>query len=279
MAILSLNEILRNEIQEFLGGSDSVLIKTVLDLTPRVRKGMDRVTIPRVSGLALSNVTAGTRASAGGMTTAGDALVMDQSKQVPEYISYDDGIESAVDLKAAFLEAAPRVFAEGIEGAIATALATASDNDFDSASDTAGVFAVSDIANAKKLLDQAGVPKSDRYMAVNADAMELLASFSEFEEGQKSLSDEALKQGVVSQVKGFKVVQSEDVGSSTAADNVIHFYHRSAVAFALHDQVHFIEKMNDEYAQEFISLRGKYGVKALDSGARKITMALTTATS
>ena len=278
MAILSLNEILRNEIQEFLGGSDSVLIKTVLDLTPRVRPGMDRVTIPRVSGLALSDVTAGTRATAGGMTTAGDALVMDQSKQVPEYISYDDGIESAVDLKAAFLEAAPRVFAEGIEQAIAGALATVSPSDFDSASSTAGQFSIDDIAKAKKLLDQAGVPKSDRYMAVNADAMEILSSFTEFEDGSKSLSDEALRQGVVSQVKGFKVVQSEDVGSTTAANNKIHFYHRSAVAFALHDQVKFIEKMNEEYAQEFISLRGKYGVKALDAGARKLTMSLTVAT-
>ena len=279
MAILSLNEILRNEIQEFLGGSDAVLIKTVLDLTSRVRKGMDRVTIPRVSGLALSNVTAGTRATAGGMTTAGDALIMDQSKQVPEYISYDDGIESAVELKAAFLEAAPRVFAEGIEQAIATALATASPNDFESESANAGEFTIGDIAKAKKYLDQAGVPKSDRFMAVNADAMEVLASMSEFQEGQKSLSDEALRQGVVSQVKGFKVVQSEDVGSTTAASNEVHFYHRSAVAFALHDGVNFIEKMNEEYAQEFIALRGKYGVKALDSGNRKLTMSLTVATS
>lgn len=278
MAILSLNEILRNEIQQFLGGSDSVLIKTILDLTPRVQKGMDRVTVPRVSGLALSNVTSGSRATAGGMTTAGDVLLLDQSKQVPEYISYEDGIESAVDLKAAFLEAAPRVFAEGVEVAIASALATASPSDFDSASATAGQFAITDIANAKKILDQAKVPTSDRYMAVNADAMEILASMTEFQEGQKSLSDEALRQGVVSQVKGFKVVQSEDVGSSTAADNVIHFYHRSAAAFALHDGVSFIEKMNEEYAQEFIALRGKYGVKALDGGARKVTMALTTAT-
>ena len=36
MAILSLNDILRDEIQQFLGGSDSVLVKTVLDLTNRV---------------------------------------------------------------------------------------------------------------------------------------------------------------------------------------------------------------------------------------------------
>lgn len=93
MAILSLNEILRNEIQEFLGGSDSVLISTIMDLSSRVRKGMDRVQVPKISGLALSDVVAGSRATAGGMTTTSDTLILDQSKQVPEYIDYADGFE------------------------------------------------------------------------------------------------------------------------------------------------------------------------------------------
>ena len=44
-------------------------------------------------------------------------------------------------------------------------------------------------------------------------------SFSEFEDGSKGLSAEALRDGVVSRVKGFNVVQSEDVGSATAANN------------------------------------------------------------
>lgn len=267
MAILSLNEILRNEIQEFLGGSDSVLIKSIMDLSSRVRKGMDRVQVPKISGLALSSVTSGVRATAGGMTTTSDTLILDQSKQVPEYIDYSDGFESAVDQKAAFLEAAPRVFAQGLEAAIAAALETVSTNDFESAEAGAGLFVIDDIATAKKLLDEDNVPKSDRYMAVNAASMEVLASFAEFEDGSKSLSAEALRQGIVSQVKGFKVIQSEDVTA-----NNIHCYHKSAVAFAMHDEVHFIEKMNEEYAQEFISLRGKYGVKEMNIDVLKLTI-------
>lgn len=279
MAILSMNEILRQDIQQYLGGSESVLIKTITDLTSRVGQGMDRVTVPRVSGLSLENINPGTRATAGGMTSAGDALVLDQSKQVPEYIDYDDGLESGLDLKAAFLEGAPKVFAQGIELAIAAELETAGSHDFDSASATAGEFAIDDISKAKKLLDEAGVPKSDRWLAINATGMEKLAGFQEFEDGQKSLTDEALKEGIVSKVKGFNVVQSEDVGSSTEADNKITCYHRSAVAFAMHSQVEFIEQMDQSYAQEFVALRGKYGCKLLDSGNRKVTISLTTATS
>ena len=281
MAILSLNEILRNEVLESLQGSESVLVKTITDLTSSAKPGSDRVTIPNVTGLALSSITAGSRATAGGMTTTGDQLLFDQSKQVPEYISYADGKDSAVDLKSAFLSVAPKVFAQGVEAIIASKLATASADDFDSASATAGQFAIADIAKAKKKMDTAKIPKSDRYMAVNAEAMEILASMQEFQDGQKSLSAEALREGVVSQVKGFKVVQSEDVGGAGAA-NKIHFYHKSAVAWALHSAVEFIEAMNEEYAQEFIALRGKYGAKDCDNtggaGKRKLTMSLTTAT-
>lgn len=281
MAILSLNDILRNEVLESLQGSDLILAKTITDLTAQAKPGSDRVTIPNVVGLALSDITAGSRATAGGMTTTGDQLLFDKVKQVPEYISYADGLNSAVDLKAAFLSVAPKVFAQGLESAIATALLTANANDFDSASATAGVFAIADIAKAKKLMDSARIPKSDRYMAVNAEGMEILASMSEFQEGQKSLSPEALREGVVSQVKGFKVIQSEDI-SGTGATLKVLFYHKSAVAFALHSAIEYVEKMNEEYAQEFIALRGKFGVKDCDNasnaGKRKIVMTCSTAT-
>lgn len=281
MATLSLNDILRNEILESLQGSESVLVKAITDLTTSVKPGSDRVTIPNVTGLALSSVTAGSRAAAGGMTTTGSVLLLNQVKQVPEYISYADGVQSAVDLKEAFLKNAPKVYAQGIEAVIAAALATASANDFDAASATAGSFAITDIAKAKKKLDQAKVPATDRYMAVNAEGMEILASMQEFQDGQKSLSPEALRDGVVSQVKGFKVIQSEDI-AGTGATLKVHFFHKSAVAFALQNNVEYIEQMNHEYSQEFITLKGIFGAidcdNAAGAGKRKLTMSCTTAT-
>lgn len=278
MAVLSLSQILRNDIQKYLGGSDSVLIKTITDLSSRVSEGMDRVQVPLISGLASSDVASGTKQSADSVTFTSDVLQLDQSKESYMYISFAEDLNSAIDIKAAFLQAAPKEIAQAMEIKIAASLATASTGDFDSASAVAGVFAIDDIANAKKILDQNKVPKSERYMAVNADAMELLASFTEFEDGQRSLSPEALREGVVSRVKGFNVIQSEDVGSGTAASNKVHFYHKSAVAFAMHKEVHYVEQREESYGQEFIAVRTKYGVKELNVNALKVTMALTTAT-
>lgn len=282
MAILSLNKILQNEVMESLVG-EAVIVNSIMNLTSQVQPGADRVTIPSVTGLALADISAGSRAASDSVTTTGSVLLLDQVKQVHQYISYANGIQSTVDLKANFLKESPKYFVEGIEAAIAAKLATASSLDFDSASATAGVFTIADIAKAKKLMDKNKVPKTDRYMVLNADAMEILAGFSEFQEGQKSLSPEALREGVVSQVKGFKVIQSEQVGSSTPASNKIHFYHKSAIAFALQDGMAFIDKESEEYGQIFLALRGVFGCidceNASNTSKRKLTMSLTTATS
>lgn len=281
MAILSLNDILRNEVLESLQGSNLILSKTITDLTSSVKVGSNQVTIPNVTGLALSNVTAGSRATAGGMTTTGDLLLLNQSKQVPEYISYADGMDSAIDLKGAFITVAPKVFAQGLEAAIATSLLTVNARDFDSVSATAGVFAITDISKAKKKMDADRVPLTDRFMAVNAEGMEILSNMQEFQDGSKSLSPEALRLGIVSQVKGFSVIQSEDIVGSGATLKVL-FYHKSAVAFAMHSAMEYIESDIPEYAQLFIALRGKYGVKDVDNstntGVRKIVMSCTVAT-
>lgn len=274
-SVVKLNQILKDQIQEYLAGSEAVLVKTIMDLSPRVSKGMDRVTIPRVSGLSFQTVVPGTKAVGSGMTTTGDSLLLDQIKEVPDFIHYDDDQDSAVDLKSAFLSAAPKEYAQGIELAINDALA-ATNTAQEAVSTTAGVFDIDDIGAAKTTLDKAGVPKSDRYMALNADSMEKLAAFTEFQEGRSLVSQEGLVQGIVSRVKGFNVVQSEDVGTTTPATNYIHLYHRSACAFAMQDGVRFIEKVIEESAEEFISLRGKFGVKVLDTGKRNIKLTLTT---
>jgi hypothetical protein len=279
MAVLSLSQILRNDIQEYLGGSDSILIKTIQDLSSRVSTGMDRVQVPLISGLATSTVATGTKQAADSVTFTSDVLLLDQSKESYMYISFLESQDSAIDIKAAFLQAAPKEIAQAMEVAIAAALAGASTNDFDSTSATAGIFDIDDIANAKKLMDIAKVPTSDRWLACNADAMEILSGFTEFADGKNTLSNEALRDGVVSRVKGFNVIQSEEVGSTTAASNEVHFYHRSACAFAMQKEVHFVEQREESYGQEFIAVRTKYGVKALNENVLKLTMALTTATS
>ncbi len=274
MADQSIHDVLKQEVLEYLGGSQAVLAKTVLDLTDKVKEGSDRVTIPYTSGYSKGDVpTNGSDASASGRSTSGSVLILDQVKQVYDYIGYAEGIQAANDLKENFLNAAPMEYVEMIEEIIAAKLATASAND--QVSETSGTFTIDDISKAKKLLDQAKVPAKDRYMAVNAEGMEILAKMSEFQEGQKSLSPEALREGVVSQVKGFLVKQSEDI-TGTGATLKVHFYHKSAVAFGLQDKMQFIQEMKHSQGREFVALRGLFGCvdcdNASNNGVRKITL-------
>lgn len=274
MTILTMNEVLANEVQQYLAGSDSVLVKTILDLTPKAKKGVSTVAIPRVSGLALKSVaTDGSKQTAGGMTSAADTLAFDQVKEVPEFISFKDDMDSALQLKAAFVNAAPRVFVEGIEGIVAAELIKAATT-LTAKIDGSDILAK--IGEAKKTLDKNKVPFSGRYLSVNADGMELLAKTEEFQNGSKSLSVEALKLGVVSQIKGFMVVQSEDITNNAGKVRMV-AYHNSHVAFGLHGEMRYIDKEIEECGQFFLSLRGKYGSKVLDEGKRGVLITLTVA--
>lgn len=278
-ATVSINEVLRQEVLEYLGGAEAVLVKTIMDLSPFVTIGADRVTIPNVLNLNKGDITSGSRAAGSTRETASSVLLLNQAKRVWDYISYKEGKQSALDLKASFLANAPKEYAKLIEDAIATSLLTANAADFNSG--TNGKFLVSDISKAKKLMDQAKIPASDRYMAVNAEGMEILAGFDIFEEGQKSLSPEALRQGVVSIVKGFKVVQQENTGFGTAATLKVVFYHKSAVAYAPQSEMEYVEQMDQTYAEEFVALQGLFGCTDVDNaanaGVRKIVMSCKTA--
>ena len=276
MAILTMNEVLANEVQQYLAGSDTVLIKTILDLTSRAKKGVSSVAIPRIAGLALKDVSTGDKQTAGGMTSASDTLTFDQVKEVPEFITYKDDMDSALQLKAAFVNAAPRVFTEGIETILATELVKGAAGNAVAAK-IDGSDIITKIGEAKKKLDKQKCPKSDRFLAVNADGMELLAKTSEFQDGSKALSAEALKLGVVSQVKGFFVVQSEDIPLSAGSKVQMVAYHRSHVAFGLHGEMRYIDKEIEECGQFFLSLRAKYGSKVLDSGKRGALITLSEA--
>jgi len=280
MAILSLNEILTQEVLQAIDGRQNVVSKTVMNLTSSTRPGMDRVSIPVSSGLAVSDITSGTRASADAMTTVASVLMLNNIKRVHAYINYADGIQSAQDKKAQFMLHAPGKFAGAIEDDLIAKLASAGSLDFDSASATAGVFSIADIAKAKMKLDQNNIPLNDRYLLVNAEGMELLSSFTEFQNSQRTLSADALQMGVVALIKGFQVIQQESSSLGTGATLKLVAYHKEAVAYAIQDGVSFVEEKNEAYAQDFLALKAIFGSVSVDgsSNLRKCVISCTTAT-
>lgn len=281
-AIVSIQDVLRQEVLDYLGGQESILVKTITDLTAFVRPGSDRVTIPNVIGYNKGDLTSGSRAAGSTRSTTASVLLLNKVKQVHDYISYVEGKQSAIDLKSAFLANAPKEYAKMIEAAIGSSLVTANKNDFDSASATAGVFSIDDIVKAKQLMDASRLPLSDRWMWVNSEGMARLSAFDEFKNSVNFLSSEELRMGVCGQIKGFKVVQQEHSGLGTGETLKVVFYHRSAVAFAPQVEMSFVEQMDETYAEEFVALRGVFGCvdcdNASNDGVRKIVMSCTTAT-
>lgn len=267
-----LSDILGNQVQEFLGGADALFTTILMDLTSQVGEGQDETTIPKIGGLAVqavvetsTDVVVGTT-----MTVDGDTLELSSFKQVPLYIGEKESIESAVNLKASFLAIAPKLYVEDVENTCYTALEAGNVTDnFNSG--VLNSFTIANIGSAKKIMDKKGISKEGRYLDVNAEGMEILAATTEFQDGSKSLSDKALKEGVVSRVKGFNVIQYD---GSSASDTKVLCFHKDAACFAHQKDMEYIEEKQSTKARTFHALRGKYGVKLLDAGERCLTITM-----
>lgn len=273
---ISMEEILFQDVQDYLV-QEAVLIGTITNLTERVGRGMKSVKVPRFSGLTVADVKQdGSEAVAGGMAADQDTLVLSSFKEVPEYIFEAGDIESAVDLKAQFLDAAPRVLADDIEAAIYAQLKQASAATPDhiiqmSEADINGTLnsapSLQDIQQAGLLLDRQNVPRTDRYLAVSPEIKMHLLGKDQIQDASKSGTNTALINGEFARLFGFVMVESNNV----AADECV-AYHSSAVAFAMQKEVEYIEEQQRSKGREFISVRTKYGTKVLDAGKRCVLL-------
>lgn len=268
---ISMEEILFQDVQEYLV-QEAVIIGTVVNLTSKVNRGDKSVKVPRFSGLVVSDVKQdGTEAGAAGMTANQDTLELTSFKEVPEFIYEAADLESAVDLKAEFLDAAPRVLAEDIENAIYAELKQSatiiqmSEADINAVANSAP--SLLDIQKAGLVLDKANVRRTERYLLVSPEIKVHLLGKTEIQDASKSGSNSALVNGEFARLFGFTMVESNVV----PADECV-AYHMSAAAFAMQKQVEYIEEQQRSYGREFIAVRTKYGTKVMDAGKRCVLL-------
>lgn len=273
---ISMEEILFQDVQEYLV-QEAVIIGTVINLTSKVSIGDKSVKVPRFSGLAVSDVKQdGSEAAAAGMTANQDTLVLSSFKEVPEYIYEAADLESAVDLKNEFLDAAPRVLADDIEAAIYAELKQASvaapdhiiqmsEADINAVANSAP--SLQDIQKAGLLLDKQNVRRSERYLLVSPEIKVHLLGKTEIQDASKSGSNSALVNGEFARLFGFTMVESNVVPANECVA-----YHMSAAAFAMQKQVEYIEEPQRSKGREFIAVRTKYGTKVMDTGKRCVLL-------
>lgn len=272
---ISMEEILFQDVQAYLV-QEAIIVNTITDLTPRVGKGMKSVKVPRFSGLTVADVKQdGSDAAAGGMTADQDTLVLSSFREVPEYIYEAADLESAVDLKEQFLDAAPRVLGVDIENAIYAELKKASAATPDHILQMSEAFnavlntapSLSDIQTAGLLLDKQSVPGDNRYFLVSNEIKVHLLGKSEIQDASKSGSNSALVNGEFAKLFGMTMIASNVV---PAAECVA--YHSTACAFAMQQAINFVQEDQKSKGREFIAVRSKYGTKNLDAGVRCVLL-------
>ena len=273
---ISMEDILFQDVQAYLV-QEAVIIGTITDLTAKVKNGSKSVKVPRFSGLSVTAVKQdGTEAVAAGMAADQDTLVLDSFNEVAEYIYEAADLESSVDLKSQFLDAAPRVLADNIEADIYAQLKQASASTPDHIIQLSEQFSgaavntapsLADIQTAGLLLDRQNVPGTERTLLVSHEIKVHLLGKSEIQDASKSGGNSALVNGEFSRLFGFVMVVSNVV---PAAECVA--YHKTACAFGMQRAIGFVEDPQPSKGREFIAVRSKYGQKILDAGKRCVLM-------
>lgn len=266
---LSLEDILFNDVQMFLK-NEAVMINTVTDYTPRIRKNSKSFDVPKLSGISVADrKDDGSEHTSGGMGFDVDKVLLDQHKIVPEFI-YDKARENTeLDLDSAFLEVAPTAMADVIEQSIYAELKQASAAAPDHIQQLSGagnlVPTIEDISKAARILNQAKVPMMDRYLIVDAVGYEALMNIADIRDASKSGSTSALVKGQFAEIAGFKLLWSNNADAGEML-----CWHPSALAFGMKKEVTFEKERQASYERDFVAIKGSYGRKVLDGGKRVV---------
>jgi len=269
VASISLQDIFYDRVQSYLS-NEAVLFKLVEDYSSRVVQGDVSVDIPKLSGGTAGDIPEnGTEVASAGMGIAVDNLALDQWKQFSEYIYDIARGETRANLDGYFAEVAPSHLGDLVEAAVYAKIKAASAAAPDHIQQLTGTGNIlptlADIFKGAELLDDAKLPKTDRYCVVGNAFKYQLMQDSSIIDASKSMTNSALVKGEFSEIAGIKLIASNNV---TAVEMAI--FHRSHVGFAWGKNVSFEKERQASKFRDFLSLSTNYGAATLDSGKRGI---------
>lgn len=270
IANVSEDQVAAGIVQEFLA-DEAVIIPTIMNLTSQLRPGAKSTAIPRISGLAALDVKEdGTQQSAGGMTTDADILLLDQFREVPDYIFETGDLQSKIDLQNAFFDAAPKVFAEDMEGKLYTEMFSgvstgAPDHLLAMTGAGSVVPTLADIRLASELLDIQKVPQGNRFLVVTPTIKTALLSIAEIQDASQTGVASPNVTGQFSQIYGFILISTNQVTDDTCLA-----YHTTHAAYAWQKTIRSITELDETRARTFVSVRGFWGRKTMDNGVRGV---------
>jgi N4-gp56 family major capsid protein len=253
-------------VQMFLA-QEARLLWTITDKSSEIAKGDKSFLVPRVSGLTAEDKTASTSLNAQRLTVAGDTISLSQHKAVLVDLEEIAELQTILNMTPIAVERASQAIVDAIEADIYTELVktSASAPDHQVTYATSSTLSLSEIRNARRLLNVQNVPMNDRFCAIHPDQESNLLSLGDFIDASKYGSNVALINGEIGMIYGFRVVMTNAV---TAATSI--FYHRSHVAFGRQKEVTVRMDEDLKMVSTQILLNTVYGVEVMDSGKRGV---------
>lgn len=223
---------------------NTVVMPTVMDYSSMVEPGIKSLEIPRFEadqnagsgrfgGPEAQNADGVTEAALKTATLTTDKIDLDQwvnlSYRIPDRVRD----QSRVPLEAELARKAGREMAIYMDQQIINTL-DASTTTLAFNDTTNEDLELVDITAARRILNRNNVPQDDRYLLVSPEKEEDMLNIENFIHADKYGAREALLNGEIGRVYGFRVIVS-----NLLSQEQVFAYHREAVGFAVQKQVQF----------------------------------------
>lgn len=252
------------------------LIPTITDYSSLATPGNKSVAINRRTQFAPEDKTENTALSAQEMTFATDTIDLDPNAggfHKAIYVALEDvaQLQASAPVRAEILKEMVAELALQVDRDIITKLkavsTTAPDHLLDYADTVGDVVQLEDFAEARKLLKKQNLRfNDDRYWCViPPDKEKEILGIDNFISAERYGSREALLQGEVGRVFGFRVMVHNELASTDSL-----FYHSSHVGYASQwnpslETDRDLKKISTEFLLNMV-----YGVKEMDLGKRGV---------
>lgn len=221
---------------------NTVILGSVMDHSGQVIPGIKSIDIPRFeadttpgSGRfgdpSTQNPDGETAAPFQTASLTVDTINLDQWKNLPYRIPDRVAKQSRVPLEAELARKAGREFAIYMDDEIRSVLATLTAQVTYATLDT---MALVDITEARKLLNRENVPQDNRVLLISPEKEQDMLNIENFIHADKYGAREALLNGEIGRVFGFRVLVSNLLAAGEA-----YAYHRECVGYAMQSQVDF----------------------------------------
>lgn len=249
----------------------SILLPTVTDYSKFAIKGSKQVEVPRRDQLTAANKAENTDLTLQQLTFAVDTITLNLHKAIAVELEDIARMQATPDVEAEIVQEMANELALQLDkdliAQIEATSAAAPDHRINFANDPTDTIQQIDILDARKLLNDALVPLSERFLLIPTDQEKAMLLISDFVRADQYGSSLGLREGELGRIYGFTVMMHTSVTVLTTS-----FYHKTHVGYATQLNTRFDRDRNVKNVADTFVMSWLYGTQVLDSGKRGVIL-------